>query len=219
MVVQLAKQLSALQAPTSRPSPFQLNPTLNRISFLFHIHINSLSIYNLSYVSHTVYSLQGFRLKFSMHFLYIQCVIHDQFTSVFLIWISYWYIIWWKARNSNVDFMKICYNTLWTLEVNYLSILWCVCPMKELLSHRNLETRTQQENYECLELVARRRTARQWNHTIGATWDVFCAVGANQQYKWVFCAWSVRRLYNATLVRVQSFPNEEISKRAAEARE
>jgi hypothetical protein len=39
---------------------------------------------------------------------------------------------------------------------------------------------------------------------IGATWDVFCEVGANQQYNWVFCAWSVRRLYNATLVRSSS---------------
>jgi hypothetical protein len=40
----------------------------------------------------------------------------------------------------------------------------------------------------------------QWNHITGATWDVFCVVGANQQYNWVFCAWSVQRLYNATLI-------------------
>jgi hypothetical protein len=26
--------------------------------------------------------------------------------------------------------------------------------------------------------------------TIGTTWVVFCAVGANQQYNWVFCVWS-----------------------------
>jgi hypothetical protein len=29
-------------------------------------------------------------------------------------------------------------------------ILWRICPMKELLSHGNLETRTQQYNYEYL---------------------------------------------------------------------
>jgi hypothetical protein len=32
----------------------------------------------------------------------------------------------------------------------YVYIVWRICPMIELLSHRNLETRTQQQNYECL---------------------------------------------------------------------
>jgi hypothetical protein len=63
----------------------------------------------------------------------------------------------------------------------------------------------------------------QWNHTIGAMWDVFCAVGTNQQYNWVFCASSVWRLYNATLIISSSVqfltrkvPDEAISSRWGE---
>jgi hypothetical protein len=32
-------------------------------------------------------------------------------------------------------------------------ILWRICPKKELLSHGNIETRTQPQNYECYSLL------------------------------------------------------------------
>jgi hypothetical protein len=38
---------------------------------------------------------------------------------------------------------------------------------------------------------------------LGVTLLVHGAIFVTQKYNWVFCAWTVRRLYNATLVRVQ----------------
>jgi hypothetical protein len=43
------------------------------------------------------------------------------------------------------------YSVVYRSQVHQIPlILWRICHMKELLSHGNLETRTQQYNCECL---------------------------------------------------------------------
>jgi hypothetical protein len=62
--------------------------------------------------------------------------------------------------SRNTDHCTVIFHKL-TYLLRCCVIVWHTCPMQELLSHRKLETRRQQQNYKCLQLVVRQQRANE----------------------------------------------------------
>jgi hypothetical protein len=81
---------------------------------------------------------------------------------------------WWSAGTETCSVIVIIKLTdlLHLLDFNVFIILWRICSMQELLSHRGLGARAQRESCGLYRRVARRQLCERLDSTTGSANDV-----------------------------------------------